>query len=39
MLLPLVILAFWIGVTPDVFLTPMHPSAMLVLEHMAAHAV
>ena len=33
MLLPLVILALWMGITPDVFLTPMHPATMLVLEY------
>ena len=37
MLLPLVVLAFWMGVSPDVFLTPMHPATMLVLEHMVNH--
>lgn len=34
MILPLVVLAIWMGITPDVFLSPMHPATLLVLEHM-----
>lgn len=31
---PLVALTFWMGIFPDTFLEPIHPSALMVLEHI-----